>query len=170
MTGVQSPSLAPVQSLPPVPGRRRTRPALACRLAGPEVLRHHFDIRREVFVNEQRLFVKSDMDKHDDDPDTLHALGFCDGVPVGAVRLFPLRGELWQGDRLAVLLPYRTVGLGSPLVRLAVAEAAARGGNRMVAHIQIGNVAFFRRLGWELDGTPETYHGMPHQPMAVTFG
>ena len=142
---------------------------LACRLAAPEVLRYHFDIRHEVFVSEQRLFADSDVDEHDDDPDTLHALGFCDGVPVGAVRLFPRRGGLWQGDRLAVLARYRTVGLGSPLVRLAVAEATARGGKRMVAHIQVANVAFFRHLGW-LTGRPEIYHGVPHQPMAVTFG
>jgi putative N-acetyltransferase (TIGR04045 family) len=148
---------------------RRSEPALECRLASTEVLRHHFDIRHEVFVSEQRLFADSDLDEHDDDPHTLHALGFYDGVPVGAVRLFPLRGELWQGDRLAVLLPYRMVGLGSPLVRLAVAEAAARGGKRMVAHIQLANVAFFRHLGWELDGSPEIYQGVPHQPMAVTF-
>ena len=116
------------------------------------------------------IFADSDLDEHDDDPGTLHALGFCDGVPAGAVRLFPLRGELWQGDRLAVLRPYRTVGLGSPLVRLAVGEATARGGKRMVAHIQTANVAFFRRLGWELDGPAEIYHGAPHQPMAVALG
>jgi putative N-acetyltransferase (TIGR04045 family) len=162
MTGGEAPTLASA--------RQGAAPVLACRLAGPEVLGHHFDIRHEVFVNEQRLFAKSDVDERDADPETLHVLGYCDGVPVGAVRLFRIRGGLWQGDRLAVLPPYRMVGLGSPLVRLAVAEATARGGKRMVAHIQLANVAFFRRLGWELDGPPEMYHGAPHQPMAVTLG
>lgn len=159
-----------LESLTRTAPQRRAEPVLACRLASTEMLRHHFDIRHEVFVSEQRLFADSDLDEHDDDPGTLHALGFCDGVPAGAVRLFPLRGELWQGDRLAVLRPYRTVGLGSPLVRLAVGEATARGGKRMVAHIQTANVAFFRRLGWELDGPAEIYHGAPHQPMAVALG
>jgi putative N-acetyltransferase (TIGR04045 family) len=159
-----------LESLTRTAAQGRPEAVLACRLSSTETLRYHFDIRHAVFVSEQQLFADSDMDEHDDDPDVLHALGFCDGVPAGAVRLFPLRGGLWQGDRLAVLPRYRTVGLGSPLVRLAVAEAAARGGKRMVAHIQVANVAFFRRLGWELDGLPERYYGMPHQPMAVTLG
>jgi putative N-acetyltransferase (TIGR04045 family) len=150
--------------------RQRTVPVLACRLAEPEMLRHHFAIRHEVFVNEQQLFATTDVDEHDTDPETLHVLGYCDRVPVGAVRLFRIRGRLWQGDRLAVLPRYRMVGLGSPLVRLAVAEATARGGKRMVAHIQLANVAFFRRLGWEQDGPAEMYHGAPHQPMAVSLG
>lgn len=152
------------------PTQRSSGRELSCRLARPEELLHHFDIRHAVFVTEQALFVESDVDDHDRDPETLHALAFCAGRPVGAVRLFPRRGGQWQGDRLAVLPTFRTAGLGAPLVRLAVAEATARGGKRMVAHIQLLNVAFFRRLGWQLDGEPETYCGVPHQPMAIDLG
>lgn len=162
MTRAETPTLGSAE--------RGKAPVLACRLAEPDVLRHHFEIRHEVFVNEQRLFAMTDVDERDSDPETLHVLGYCDGVPVGAVRLFRIRGGLWQGDRLAVLPRYRMVGLGSPLVRLAVAQATARGGRRMIAHIQLANVAFFRRLGWEQDGPAEMYHGAPHQPMAVTLG
>jgi putative N-acetyltransferase (TIGR04045 family) len=171
VTGGRSPLLTatPIPTPTATPTQRRIGGELSCRLARPEELRHHFDIRHAVFVAEQRLFVDSDVDDHDRDPDTLHAIGFCAGVPAGAVRLFPRRAGEWQGDRLAVLPDFRTAGLGAPLVRLAVAEATARGGKRMIAHIQVANVAFFRRLGWELDGTPETYCGVPHQPMAVTL-
>lgn len=126
-------------------------------------------IRHAVFVAEQELFDESDHDIHDEDPDTIHLLGSYDGMPAGAVRLFALDpgSGLWQGDRLCVLPPYRVHGVGMPLVRCAVATAGALGGDRMVAHIQVSNVAFFRRLGWRNDGALETYVGQPHQPMSI---
>lgn len=143
---------------------------IACRPATSHTdLAAHRQIRYDVFVAEQALFEGSDHDLHDDDPDVIPLLGSYDGAPAGAVRLFALDREsgLWQGDRLCVLPPYRVHGVGMPLVRCAVATAGALGGNRMVAHIQMPNVAFFRRLGWRLDGAPEVYVGQPHQPMSI---
>ena len=81
------------------------RKAFCFPAATPEELETHHRIRHQVFVEEQGLFHGSDVDSHDAAPDTVHALGLCDGVAVGVVRLFPLdpADGLWQGDRLAVL-------------------------------------------------------------------
>ena len=131
----------------------------------------HHRIREEVFVREQRLFDGTDRDARDDDPATIKVLGFRDGVPGGAVRLYPLDVEgRWQGDRLAVLAGVRGHRLGGPLVRFAVATAAAAGGRLMTAHVQPPNVAFFQRLGWRVCGEVETYVGVPHVPMAIELG
>jgi len=129
----------------------------------------HLAIRHEIFVDEQRVFIGSDLDAHDGDGSAIALLGCCDGVAAGTVRLFPLDPALglWQGDRLAVLSPYRTRGLGAPLVRCAVATAAALGGRRMSAHIQPANIAFFQRLGWTSVGETEIYAGLVHQPMEI---
>ncbi len=130
----------------------------------------HHRIRDEVFVGEQRLFAGSDRDGRDDDAATIKVLGLRDGLPGGAVRLYPLDASgLWQGDRLAVLAGARGHGLGGPLVRFAVATAASAGGWRMTAHIQPPNVAFFERLGWSVCGAQEIYVGVPHVPMAINF-
>jgi len=134
-----------------------------------ELAAHH-EIRRAVFVAEQGVFTDSDADRHDDAVDTVHVLGLVDGVPAGTVRLFPRDGDpggVWQGDRLAVLPPFRTVGLGGPLVRFAAATAAARGGCLMIAHVQLPNETFFRRLGWTRRGEPELYAGFPHLLMDI---
>ena len=142
----------------------------SCRIAAePDELTVHHRIRHQVFVEEQGLFDGSDVDSWDAAAGAVHVLGLWDGQPVGAVRLFPLdpSTDLWQGDRLAVLPPYRVRNLGIPLVRFAVATAAARGGREMVAHIQPANVAFFERIGWRTYGEIETYVGVPHQPMAI---
>lgn len=144
--------------------------ALECAaVATAEALAVHHAIRRAVFVDEQAVFAGSDLDGHDHDPRTVHVLGRHDGVPAGAVRLYPLdeAGELWQGDRLAVLAEFRTSGLGAPLVRFAVARAGGLGGHEMVAHVQVANEVFFRRLGWTRTGDVEDYVGRPHVLMRI---
>jgi putative N-acetyltransferase (TIGR04045 family) len=131
----------------------------------------YLKIRHRVFVEEQAIFADTDLDEHDDDGAVIRLLGYCDGAVAGCVRLFALddAAGLWQGDRLAVLAPYRTRGVGAPLVRCAVATAGVHGGRTMIAHIQLANVAFFRRLGWAAAGECEVYVGRAHQPMSVAL-
>lgn len=145
-------------------------PDLVARLvASPHELALHMRIRHEVFVLEQAIFKDTDRDAHDSDGSTLHILGACDDVAAGAVRIYPLDQSAlaWHGDRLAVLPAFRAHGLGKPLVRLAVRTAALGGGRVMRAHIQLANVRFFRRLGWEAVGEPELYCGLTHQGMEI---
>jgi putative N-acetyltransferase (TIGR04045 family) len=139
-----------------------------CRpVAGPLELAAHHRIRRAVFVTEQGLFPGSDRDQHDDEPATVHLLGLVDGEPAGTVRLYPLTGALWHGDRLAVLPEFRRSRIGAQLVQLAVTLAGDRGGTRMQARIQLPNVRFFERLGWRPTAPPADHLGIPHQWMAI---
>jgi putative N-acetyltransferase (TIGR04045 family) len=143
--------------------------AVTCRVArGPVERDIHFRIRHEVFVAEQGFFDSSDRDERDDDAETIHVIGCCGRVAAGAVRLYPFRrpGE-WKGDRLAVLHRFRRFGIGRPLVRFAVATASARGGDSMVARVQVQNVTFFEHLGWHRVGDAGEYLGRSHQAMAI---
>jgi len=140
-----------------------------CALAGGhEQLAAHFAIRRSVFVEAQALFQFDDRDARDDDPATLHAVGFAGDEVAGAVRLYPLDGDgLWKGDRLAVLPAERALQLGAMLVRFAVRTAGELGGRRMVAQVQVRNVPFFERLDWRRDGEPAPMLGIEHQAMTI---
>ena len=132
------------------PSRCSPSDAVRCRpVRDHDDLAEHHRIRWAVFVQEQGLF-EDDIDDRDGLATTVHVLGLVDDAPAGTVRLYPLdpTGELWRGDRLAVLPPQRRSGIGGPLVRLAVATAAARGGHRMNATVQAVNTAFFLDLGW----------------------
>jgi putative N-acetyltransferase (TIGR04045 family) len=143
---------------------------LTCRpVEGAVELATHHHIRHQVFVLEQGLFPVDDHDVHDTDAATIHVLGLHDGVPAGTVRLYPLGGGLWKGDRLAVLPDHRHSHLGAPLVRYAVAAAGALGGTEMVAQIQPGNVRFFQALGWAPVGDPADYLGVLHQQMSIAL-
>ena len=143
--------------------------AVRCRVAADAAEREaHLRIRAEVFVGEQGLFELTDRDAHDDDPATLHVLGWCGDELAGTVRLYPLReAGLWKGDRLAVLPRFRQHGVGAPLVRFAVRTAGELGGREMVAQIQLANVAFFERLGWRRLGEAADYCGQPHPRMVI---
>ncbi|MCA1727233.1 MAG: GNAT family N-acetyltransferase [Actinobacteria bacterium] len=142
--------------------------AVSCHVAGTaDELAEHHRIRHAVFVTEQQIFPDSDIDAHDTEPGVRHVLGLAGKVAAGAVRLFPLDGGVWQGDRLAVLPAFRASGLGGPLVRFAVATAATLGGESMIAHIQPPNERFFLRLGWSRSGPEEIYAGLPHVPMEI---
>ena len=149
------------------------RPGIVCRpVAGADEAAAHHRIRHEVFVLEQEVFAASDVDAHDGDRATVKVLAWVAGgdgrwEPGGAVRLYTLGPGVWQGDRLAVLAPFRAWNLGGPLVRFAVDTAAALGGMEMLAHVQAPNVRFFERLGWVRRGEPEVYVGLPHQLMAI---
>jgi putative N-acetyltransferase (TIGR04045 family) len=129
----------------------------------------HYAVRRSVFVDEQEMFAGDDRDERDARVTTLHAIGIAGGRVAGTVRLYPLRERDWKGDRLAVLPEARHGALGARLVRFAVATAGKRGGERMVAMIQLPNVAFFEALGWQRDGPAAAFHGRPHQPMAIAL-
>jgi putative N-acetyltransferase (TIGR04045 family) len=154
----------------PTVERPRAADIVTCRLCGgPRQRAAHFAVRRAVFVDEQELFAADDRDERDTSPATLHAIGLAGGRVAGAVRLYPLGGRDWKGDRLAVLREARHGMLGARLVRFAVHTAGARGGERMVAMIQVPNVAFFESLGWQRDGAAVGFHGRPHQPMAIAL-
>lgn len=158
-------------ALPSAASRSRLAASrVVCRqVSSAAELADHFAIRHRIFVDEQAIFTESDLDLHDRDTSAVALIGYCDGVAAGTVRLFALDAadSTWQGDRLAVLAPYRTRGLGAPLVRCAVATAAVLGGRLMSAHIQLTNVRFFQRLGWEARGDREIYAGLVHQPMSI---
>ncbi len=144
------------------------RPPVLCRpVADADEAATHHRIRHEVFVLEQEVFATSDRDASDGLDSTIKVLAWAGSEAGGAVRLYPVGPGIWQGDRLAVLAPFRAWNLGGPLVRFAVDTAAALGGMEMVAHVQAANVRFFERLGWRRRGGPELYVGLPHQLMAI---
>ena len=133
----------------------------------------HYDVRRTIFVEEQQLFHQSEVDEHDENPDTIHLVAVVaeTGAVVGAVRCYPVGEDIWYGGRLAVLADYRhhPAAIGPNLCRLAEVSVIQQGCRRFLAYIQIQNVRFFQRLKWTPVGEPVDYHGQPHQLMAASL-
>ena len=124
-----------------------------------------FQIRKAVFVQEQKLFRHTDVDEND--ATGIHLVAELEGEVIGTVRVYPAgtgNGD-WIGGRLAVKKGFRASGAGERLVREAVAIVKKQGCNHFTAHIQEKNIDFFEQLGWKGIGPVKDYLGQPHQVM-----
>jgi radical SAM protein (TIGR04043 family)/putative N-acetyltransferase (TIGR04045 family) len=127
-----------------------------------------FEIRREVFVLEQKLFSNSDFDE--DDAKSIHLVAEWNHQVVGTVRVFPANHNgHWIGGRLAVRKEHRNTGAGEILVREAMHFVKSRGCTKFTAHIQSKNVSFFSRIGWKTVEPVKDYFGKPHQLMEANL-
>lgn len=151
----------------PSPPQHKTQPQVEVYIARTAAeLAGHFEVRRQVFVDEQGLFDQTDRDRWDDT--ALHVVAVVDTEVVGAVRLYQLdEAGLWQGDRLSVTENARKQRAGGPLVRFAVKTAGELDGHLMIARIQAPIVPLFRFLGWECVGGLIDYCGIAHQRMTI---
>jgi putative N-acetyltransferase (TIGR04045 family) len=131
------------------------------------------DLRRRVFVEEQKIFEGTDRDEIDRIATPLVALSTyaheADAV-VGTVRIHQPEPRLWWGSRLAVDRDFRQVGrLGAELIRLAVRTAQSHGCDRFLAHVQAQNEVLFRRLHWR-SLEEVTLRGVKHVKMQADLG
>ena len=127
-----------------------------------------FEIRREVFVKEQKICKNSDRDENDSKG--IHLVAELDRQVIGTVRVFPVhRDGHWVGGRLAVKKEFRNTGVGELLVQEAMHYVKGQGCTKFTAHIQVENVPFFSRLGWKAIGPVKEYFGKPHQLMEANL-
>jgi ribosomal protein S18 acetylase RimI-like enzyme/glutaredoxin len=80
------------------------------------------------------------------------ALGLLDGRPAGCLR-FQVGADHVHVRRVAVLPPLQGRGIGRALMAWAESEAARRGAAEVTVGVRVavpGNLAFYRRLGYEV--------------------
>lgn len=117
-------------------------------------------VRCAVFIKEQNIPRSIEFDGQD--ASALHWLALTPGEqPVGTVRLLP-SGQI---GRLAVLDAFRGTGVGSRLVRHAIAAAEAHGWPEVWLNAQHGRRAFYAALGFFAISDVFTEAGIAHQRM-----
>ncbi|MEM9906544.1 MAG: MSMEG_0567/Sll0786 family nitrogen starvation N-acetyltransferase [Cyanobacteria bacterium P01_D01_bin.44] len=113
----------------------------------------YFELRQQIFCQEQGLFEQDDRDTTDDHSYPIVAIAHQAGKPdrvVGVVRIYEKESRLWYGGRLGVHPDFRRVGrIGKGLIQKAVTTANTWGCDRFLATVQLQNVRFFTRLHWE---------------------
>ena len=136
---------------------------IVCKLVTTsQELRAAYEIRKNIFVNEQKLFSKSDRDTFDSK--ATHIVALLNEEVVGTVRVYEKDRGIWFGSRLAVLRPHRG-RVGALLVQKAIETVREKRGKQFFAYVQLPAVSFFKRLRWKPVGKPVDYHGKPHQLM-----
>lgn len=155
-------------------GGAAERPLFHIEPADAEARQAYHRLRVCTFVDEQRLFARSDVDWRDDDPRTLVLVARdVSGEVVGGVRLGPAQDGpdvgWWVGGRLVCASARRVRGVGAALIRAACAHAEAAGALRFDADVQLQNVPLFTRLGWQ-PVRQVNVAGLTHQRMRWPIG
>ncbi|GGF85563.1 putative N-acetyltransferase YjcF [Paenibacillus albidus] len=123
-----------------------------------EQLQFGLDIRKKVFVEEQKVPAEEEIDEYDAiGPNVHHILLMDAGVPVATGRLIYYKAGTAKMQRIAVLKEYRSKGYGRVLL-LALEELARELG--LAASILDGQCQaeeFYSKLGYEVISTEPFY-------------
>ncbi|MEM9978740.1 MAG: MSMEG_0567/Sll0786 family nitrogen starvation N-acetyltransferase [Cyanobacteria bacterium P01_D01_bin.2] len=121
-------------------------------LSKPDIA-NYFNLRQQIFCEEQGLFQGHDRDSIDSISYPIVAIAHSSDRPdqvVGVVRIYEETSRLWYGGRLGVHPDFRRVGrIGKGLIQKAVTTANTWGCDRFLATVQLQNVRFFTRLHWQ---------------------
>ncbi|WP_444986280.1 GNAT family N-acetyltransferase [Halomonas mongoliensis] len=126
---------------------------------GPEAS----EIRRVVFIEEQRVPLEEEWDGRD--PECRHFLALLDGRAVGTARLLP---DAHIG-RVAVLAEARGTGVGAALMRASIETARRLGHPAVELAAQTHALDFYARLGFEAYGPEFLDAGILHRNMRFTL-
>ena len=128
----------------------------------------YWQLRSEIFCEEQHLFETSDLDELDERAYPIAAVHHGEnhgGQVVGVVRIVEQSPRLWYGGRLGVHHAFRRHNqIGKGLIWKAVTTAHGWGAQRFLATVQLQNVRYFERLHWQsLEAM--AIRGVPHHLM-----
>jgi Predicted acyltransferase len=138
-----------------------TRPAIRLShfSSGAAAFQSARDIRRKVFIEEQHVPVEEEWDALDDI--ATHVLVTVDAIPAGTARFYPEDGWLKIG-RVAVLLPYRGLGLGHALLRYSLEHGDTGEYDRVFLNAQTDKMRFYEKHGFHRIGEEFDEAGIQH--------
>jgi predicted GNAT family N-acyltransferase len=129
---------------------------------GSDLMRKAFDLRYEVFVDEQG--VPRELEADEFDPCATHLVAIRDDQVIGTLRMLE-HGAAAKIGRVAVRAAARRTGIGARLMDRAAAIASERGFAEIILHAQVAVAGFYRRLGYVEEGGLFDEAGIPHIAM-----
>lgn len=132
------------------------------RISTDEALKVAFAIRIEVFVKEQGVPLEDELDKFDTlDGLCEHLLVYYNEQPVGTGRIRFIN-EVGKLERICILKPYRTFGLGKVVIKALEEIAVKRGASQVKLHGQTQAEGFYKKLGYHTSSNIFMEDGIPH--------
>ncbi|MGH8130390.1 MAG: GNAT family N-acetyltransferase [Steroidobacteraceae bacterium] len=116
-------------------------------------------IRREVFIQEQKVPESDEWDE--DDAVSVYVLASLNREPVGTGRLNPA-GKI---GRIAVIAGLRGRGIGALILRRLLEAARDLGIRKPYLHAQLQAVPFYEKLGFRSEGDVFDEAGILHVRM-----
>jgi len=111
-----------------------------------------FEVRREVFVEEQGISEDEEYDGYD--RDALHIVVKDEERVVGTARIQFLTNNQAKIERMAILKPFRRKGIGRRMVAFLNEELRNKQIEKVILHAQYTVVAFYKSCGFKESGLP----------------
>lgn len=130
-----------------------------------KALQSAFEIRKEVFVQEQEVPENEEYDQYEDT--SVHFLATYKGQPAGTCRWRVTENGI-KLERFAVLKQYRGKGVGEALVEACLSDLKPVRNNRKVyLHAQEHAVPFYEKVGFFTFGERFYECDIPHFKMML---
>jgi len=125
-----------------------------------------YEIRREVFVKEQKVPEDIELDEYDEIAE--HVVAYRDGRPVGCGRII-LKGDCAKIGRVAVLPGERNKGAGKRICEELIRIGKEKGVTRFVLDAQVRAAGFYKKLGFSVTSDVFIEAGIEHVRMEAVF-
>jgi predicted GNAT family N-acyltransferase len=122
-----------------------------------------FEVRRQVFVQEQGISEDVVFDGHDQG--ALHVVVKDGQRVIGSARVQFVAGNQAKLERMAILRPYRGKGIGKEMLLFLDTVLKDRQVQRMIIHAQLEVVPFYKSCGFNEFGLPFREAGIKHIKM-----
>lgn len=130
---------------------------------GTEDLSDIYELRREVFVEEQHI--PENLEFVGDDEEYEHLIVYEDHEPVATGRMRFIDSETIRFGRICVRKEYRGMLLGDFAVKIMLEKAFQEGALEVVLDAQDGAVGFYKRLGFVQEEKVDEPSGILHWRM-----
>lgn len=130
--------------------------------AGPDEIAQSFELRREVFVIEQKVSEEEEFDGREDE--CVHVLAVDDGRVIGCCRLLP-EGDRVKLGRMVVAPDRRREGIAAALLAESDIQSAALGAERITLSAQTYVTDLYAQAGYEVTSEPFDEVGIEHVRM-----
>ena len=135
------------------------------KLAENEIDKEHvFEIRRLVFVNEQKVPLEEEIDAYDKSETVLHLLGIHNEKPVAASRI-RFEEDYAKLERIAVLKEARGKNYGAKMVRAMEDVILTHKYKKVVLNSQEYAIDFYKKLGYKTNSKVCMDADIPHVTM-----
>ncbi len=128
-----------------------------------EILEKALRIRRKVFIEEQGIKEKDDLDGKDER--SIHLLVLFNAKPVGTARLRKVDDLSLKVERVAVVKEFRNMGIGKNIMCEIERYAKKLGIKMLTLDSQIGVKDFYKKLGYSVLGSEFCEAGILHVKM-----
>lgn len=128
-----------------------------------KTLEQAFNIRKKVFVEEQRVPVEIELDEFDKTAD--HFIVYLNKKPVGCARVS--YNGFAKLERIAILKKYRSRGYGTQLTKYLIQYCKKKKIRKIVIHSQMNVVGFYKKFGFKPIGEPFDEAGIKHVKMIL---